>query len=333
MDRITVENFVTDNRTDKVYISSLIDTANGALDSDTRSLLKKRIKEFFPSCELLYNTMDVWARDYMPVQLTKDIYLSYTYKPDYLENYPECVTNWQLHHVHTQRQLAKDEHFEFKVVQMPIILDGGNVVKAVVNGNPCFIMCKKVLEENNVTEEEFDNWWHQWWNDNFDGTKMDYVLLPWEGPKVNPIGHADGMVRYIEENRVLLTNYGDYNDLNFPASLYKSKLEEIGFDVEELSFKGYFDYKTDKMFRMLFDSSWCYINYLQIGNRILIPSLGYDKLDNEALRQIDAVFNSKKHIADVLLIDVDMTPIVAEMGSGQQNSGGALNCLTWTIKA
>ena len=84
---------------------------------------------------------------------------------------------------------------------------------------------------------------------------------------------------------------------------------------------------------MLFDSSWCYINYLQIGNRILIPSLGYDKLDNEALRQIDAVFNSKKHIADVLLIDVDMTPIVAEMGSGQQNSGGALNCLTWTIKA
>ena len=82
---------------------------------------------------------------------------------------------------------------------------------------------------------------------------------------------------------------------------------------------------------MLF-RSWCYINYLQVGNRILVPSLGYDKLDHEAIRQIDAAFNKNRHIADVELIDIDMTGIVAEMNS-VQNSGGALNCLTWTVKA
>lgn len=327
MERITADNFITDDRTDKVYISSLIDTVSGALDINTRSALKTSILKFSCNCEPLYNTMDVWARDYMPIQLTLDVYLSFTYKPDYLQDYPNCVTNWQLHRVH-----AAHESFSFKVVQMPLILDGGNVVKAVVKGKPCLILCKKVLDENNLSEEDFDNWWKQWWNDNFDGTEMEYVLLPWEGEKFNPIGHADGMVRYIEDKRVLFTNYEDFEDSPIPASVYIEKLKEVGFEVETLSFKNKFDYKKDKLYRMLFDSSWCYINYLQVGNRILVPSLGYDKLDHEAIRQIDAAFNKNRHIADVELIDVDMTGIVAEMNS-VQNSGGALNCLTWTVKA
>ena len=327
MERITADNFITDDRTDKVYISSLIDTVSGALDINTRSALKTSILKFSRNCEPLYNTMDVWARDYMPIQLTLDVYLSFTYKPDYLQDYPNCVTNWQLHRVH-----AAHESLSFKVVQMPLILDGGNVVKAVVKGKPCLILCKKVLDENNLSEEDFDNWWKQWWNDNFDGTEMEYVLLPWEGEKFNPIGHADGMVRYIEDKRVLFTNYEDFEDSPIPASVYIEKLKEVGFEVETLSFKNKFDYKKDKLYRMLFDSSWCYINYLQVGNRILVPSLGYDKLDHEAIRQIDAAFNKNRHIADVELIDVDMTGIVAEMNS-VQNSGGALNCLTWTVKA
>lgn len=327
MERITADNFITDDRTDKVYISSLIDTVSGALDINTRSALKTSILKFSRNCEPLYNTMDVWARDYMPIQLTLDVYLSFTYKPDYLQDYPNCVTNWQLHRVH-----AAHESFSFKVVQMPLILDGGNVVKAVVKGKPCLILCKKVLDENNLSEEDFDNWWKQWWNDNFDGTEMEYVLLPWEGEKFNPIGHADGMVRYIEDKRVLFTNYEDFEDSPIPASVYIEKLKEVGFEVETLSFKNKFDYKKDKLYRMLFNSSWCYINYLQVGNRILVPSLGYDKLDHEAIRQIDAAFNKNRHIADVELIDVDMTGIVAEMNS-VQNSGGALNCLTWTVKA
>lgn len=327
MERITADNFITDDRTDKVYISSLIDTVSGALDLNTRSALKTGILKFSRNCEPLYNTMDVWARDYMPIQLTLDVYLSFTYKPDYLQDYPNCVTNWQLHRVH-----AAHESFSFKVVQMPLILDGGNVVKAVVKGKPCLILCKKVLDENNLSEEDFDNWWKQWWNDNFDGTEMEYVLLPWEGEKFNPIGHADGMVRYIEDKRVLFTNYEDFEDSPIPASVYIEKLKEVGFEVETLSFKNKFDYKKDKLYRMLFDSSWCYINYLQVGNRILVPSLGYDKLDHEAIRQIDAAFNKNRLIADVELIDIDMTGIVAEMNS-VQNSGGALNCLTWTVKA
>lgn len=331
MEKITADNFITDNRTNKVFISSLIDKYSGNLEAETRAQLKLSIKKFCPNCELLYNTMDVWARDYMPIQLTKDTFLSFTYKPDYLNDYPESITNWQLHNVHTQKQLVKNEHFDFKVVQIPIILDGGNFVKAVVNGNPCIIMCEKVLEENNVSEEDFCNWWEKWWKDNFDGTEMDLVLLPWEREDIDPFGHADGVVRYVSEGKVLLTNYGDYEDLNYPVSLYIDRLKGHGFDVNVLSYKNHFDYKRNKTYRLLFNYSWCYINYLQLGNRILVPSLGYKPLDHEALQQIDKSFNANGHIADIRLIDVDMTSIVEDM-SDVKNSGGALNCLTWTIK-
>lgn len=331
MEKITAINFITDEKTSKLYISSLIDTVSGALDAEVRSELKSGIMGFCRECELLVNTRDVWLRDYMPIQLTENIFLGYTYNPDYLKDNPECVTNWQLHHVRTQRQSARNEHLNLNVVQMPIILDGGNVVKAIVNNKPCIIMCDKVLKENHVNEEDFRSWWERWWNDNFSGTEMGLVLLPWEGSNDNPIGHADGILRYIEEGRVLMTNYVDFDVKykDYHGSLFKSKLEEVGFKVESLSYLDKFDYKKDKMFRLLFDHTWCYINYLQVGSQILVPSLGYEPLDKEATRQIDQAFNAKKHIADIQLINVDMTTIVDDLGA-RENSGGGLNCLTWT---
>jgi len=328
MEKITIENFITDDKTNKLYISSLIDRMEGNLDIEVRSKLKSCIIDFCPNCELLFNTRDVWTRDYMPIQLTDGLYLGFTYKPDYLIDYQKCTTNWQLHNVHTQKQVIRREHFEFDIVQMPIILDGGNVIKAIVNNKPCIIMCDKVLLENNVIENEFRYWWERWWKDNFEGTEMQLVLLPWEGKEINPIGHADGIVRYIGKNKVLMTNYADYDKIYRKdySKQYRQKLEEIGFEVIELRYLDSFDYENDKMFKLLFDSTWCYINYLQIGNRILIPYLGYDVLDKVAKQQIEQAFNTK-----VEQIDVDMAFIVKDMNN-KQNSGGALNCLTWTIR-
>lgn len=332
MEKITANNFVTDNKTNMLYISSLIDRKYGALDAEVRDDLKSSILKFCPDCELLYNTRDVWARDYMPIQLTNNVFLGYTYYPDYVDD-SECITNWQLHNVHTQRQQVKNEHSDFNVIQIPIILDGGNVVKALVNNNPCMIMCDKVLIENNVLEKDFRIWWDRWWDENFSGTKMELVLLPWEGRDINPIGHADGMVRYIENGRVLMTNYVDF-DKRYKEDhgiSCEKKLIEAGFKVEFLSYLDKFNYEEDKTFRLLFKHSWCYINFLQVGNRILVPSLGYEPLDKEAIRQIDQAFNIGKHIADIQLISVDMTSIVDDMGA-EQNSGGALNCLSWTTR-
>lgn len=341
MEKITVDNFITDDQTDKVYISSLIDTKDGDLDVKTRSKLKACILKYCRDCELLYNTRDVWARDYMPIQLTgktkksKAVCLSFTYKPDYLIDYQKCTTNWQLHNVHTQKQVIRREHFEFDIVQMPIILDGGNVIKAIVNNKPCIIMCDKVLRENNVNEKEFRDWWERWWKDNFDGTEMQLVLLPWEGVKYDQIGHADGMLRYIGNGKVLMTNYDDFNKKH--SKLLEETLRKADFKVEKLVFGTLGKFKKDKMFRLLRKYSWCYINYLQVGKRILLPSLGYDDLDNEAKQQIKDIFDRETNneyeikLLSEIDSDIDMVSIVEDMND-KQNSGGALNCLTWTVR-
>ena len=199
-------------------VRSSAETVKSLFPAVISSYFRKCIEEFAgkDNCELLINTKDVWARDYMPIQLTKEDYLGYTYKPDYLDSgsgYEKCVTNWRLHNVHAEKfNLNK-----IKCVQMPLVLDGGNVVKAVLNDKPCMIMCEKVLKENNVDSKNgtevdgFRNWWKEWWKENFDGTEMELVLLPWEGRELNPIGHADGMVRYIGNNSVLMTNYKDFD--------------------------------------------------------------------------------------------------------------------------
>lgn len=43
MDKITANNFITDDKTDKVYMSSLIDKSTGDLDADVRSQLKTEL--------------------------------------------------------------------------------------------------------------------------------------------------------------------------------------------------------------------------------------------------------------------------------------------------
>ena len=59
---------------------------------------------------------------------------------------------------------------------------------------------------------------------------------------------------------------------------------------------------------------------------------GYEELDREALKQVKAAFSITGQKIKVELINIDMTNIVEDMNEGQ-NSGEALNCLTWTVKS
>ena len=137
------------------------------------------------------------------------------------------------------------------------------------------------------------------------------------------------MIRYIDKNKVLISNYKDYKDYN--EEHYNAMMEELGrFNVTHLHFTDLDQFKNNKLFSVLLDRSWCYINYLQVGTRILVPRLGYDLLDNEALKQIREAFSANED--EIELISQDMTSIVEDMND-EKNSGGALNCLTWTIQS
>ena len=138
------------------------------------------------------------------------------------------------------------------------------------------------------------------------------------------------MIRYIDKNKVLITNYKDFNEKHYNDMVDELGPEGAGFNIAHLHFSDLEQFKNNKLFSVLLDRSWCYINYLQVGTRILVPRLGYDLLDNEALKQIREAFSANED--EIELISQDMTSIVEDMND-EKNSGGALNCLTWTIQS
>lgn len=313
---ITKYNFVTDNTTNTVCYSSLLPRVSSDLDKKFREELYGALKESVKTFKHydLYNTRDIWSRDYMPVQLTKDLFLNYTYNPDYLSDQKKYITNWSKHKVHT----CKTKELKLEVITIPLVLDGGNVIKAIDKfGKPTIIMCSKVLNENNLSKEELTDLWNQFFDN-----QIRLILIEWEGKDENLIGHADGMVRYITEGKVLITNYCDWDD----EERLSEPLKEF-FDIERLHFGDIEGIKGTKMWSLLKSKSWGYINFLQVGKHIIVPKLDWEELNRIAVQQIQKAFGASYKVE---LIDCDMTQIL-EDPDVNTNSGGGLNCLTWTL--
>ena len=314
---ISKDNFITDEKTNLVCYSSLLPKDSSGLTPEFRESLYGALQESVKAMKHydLLNTKDIWTRDYMPVQLTSNLFLNYTYSPDYLRDQKKYITNWMKHKVHT-RQIKK---FDLEFVTIPLVLDGGNVIKAIDKfGKPTIIMCNKVLKENNLSKKELTEWWDEF----FDG-QIHLILIDWEGKNVNPIGHADGMVRYISEGKVLIANYCDFDD----EERLTKPLKEF-FEIERLHFGDIEGIKGNAMWSLKKSESWGYINFLQVGNHIILPSLGWKDLDIAAEQQIKKVYGPSFEIES---INCDMTDILKDPDDKDANSGGGLNCLTWTL--
>lgn len=84
-------------------------------------------------------------------------------------------------------------------------------------------------------------------------------------------------------------------------------LELNGYSVTELSF----DVASPNI-----DYNWAYINFLQVGNHIILPSFGIDE-DLQAASQVRHVFPSST-----------LHPFRCR---DLANWSGALHCITWNI--
>ena len=179
-----------------------------------------------------------------------------------------------------------------QVVPLDLVLDGGNVVKC---GNKV-VMTEKVFVEN---KEMSPNEVQRLLEEKF---QCEIVFLPWDEQEI--YGHSDGIIHYLGDNRVLMTNYGDF-DKSFAQDFLR--ILEKHFDVKTLK------YNVEKAD----ENSWAYINYLQVGNLVLVPQLGIPE-DEQALEQICKVLPNCKVVGIPALEAV--------------RKGGALNCISWNIK-
>ena len=272
---------IQDYQTNMVYLAKGLKYYKPVYTNLLKALEKEGIPfGFLPGTE---SKKHIWARDYMPIQINGNSYLRYVYSPDYLKGYEEYIPNYQ--------SIDKELHLNCNCTE--IVIDGGNVIKC---GNKILIT-DKIITENSARNKK-----NELLATLEKLLEAEVVLIPWD--RYDLYGHADGMVRYIEGNRVLLNNYVDFDQY-----LRKRLLDALTphFEVEELH------YDTPRPNKY----SWSYINFLQTEKCIFVPGLRI-KEDNLAIEQIQSLYPNHK----VLRID-DCQDLVRD--------GGALNCISWNI--
>lgn len=271
---------IIDSRTNKVYLAQGLLHYMPAYLNLLKALTTEGINNAF--LPLTESVKHIWARDYMPIQLEQNRFLQYRYQPDYLKGYEDYIPNYDF--------ICKK--LKLNCIKTNIILDGGNVIKC---GNKV-IMTDKIFPENFHKEKTVLI------NDLEELFQAELVLIPWD--RYEMYGHADGMVRYIRGNIVLLNNYVDFDN-----NLRQHLLEILSahFIVEEL------EYELPLSSKM----SWAYLNFLQTEKCIFVPGLSC-KEDQKAVEQIQQLYPQQK----VILIE-GCRDIVKD--------GGALNCISWNI--
>lgn len=252
-----------------------------------------RLIALFESLDIKYDflkyTNDYWCRDYMPIQLSKDRFIKYYYHPDYLLNSKEdkdTITN--------SSRACKCIGIQY--AESDIVIDGGNVVLCGED----ILMTDKVITEN----RHFISTLHSDFIAELSrlfGKRI--VIVPWIQHGDDVFGHTDGYFKYAGENKILMSNLID----EYPAeALIKQEiLEQNGYEVTHLHFENNLEY------------NWAYINFLQVGDKIIMPAFDV-KEDEQAMNQIHNMFPYCS------IHPIEMKKIAKE--------GGALHCITWNIK-
>ena len=183
-------------------------------------------------------------------------------------------------------------HPLFHRIELELVMDGGNVVKC---GDKVVMTDKVFVENKDKTPQEVQRQIEE-------AFQCEVVFLPWD--RNEKYGHSDGIIHCLGDNRVLMTNYADFD--KGIADEYLRILEKY-FDVTILKYN----------VKRKHERSWSYINFLQIGTLVLVPQLGIPE-DDQALEQIS-----------IALPDCEIVGIPALEAVRR---GGALNCISWNIK-
>lgn len=272
------------------------------------SLLKKRkfvlffnklisaIKSNEVEIHFLENARDIWCRDYMPVQIGKDQFVQFSLTKDYYQKKDELQrTDLAL--------ICRELGIKPIISQYngkPIYLDGGNVIRGF---GKAFI-CYKVYKDNNIPKNKLIDILTE-------ALKVEkIIIIPQEPDECT--GHSDGMVRILNSGTVLANDYLKIEvDKGFRDKFYGS-LTGAGLDILLVP---YFPVDSHAYNQPV---NGCYINFLQVGKKIFLPTFDDDPKDHEAINRFGEIFGFEN------IVPIPCSEIA--------QLGGCLNCLSWEIK-
>lgn len=276
---------INDNYTNLLYLADTLVKKYPGFYKRFKSILEESKVQF----ALLPHTKDIWARDYMPIKNSLGDFINFKYQPDYLKSkkYENLITDVEL----------VCSAIKIPLLHSDINLDGGNVI----HYGSKVIMCDRALKENpGYTKKELIEKLRWLFRAN------QIIFIPTASDDL--FGHADGVVRFVKSNLVLINKYGK-NDKAYEEEL-KHVLSKAKLKFIELPYNPY-NNKTN------LDATGIYLNYLQMKGVIFVPVYGLRE-DEKSIAVLKSVFIKEK------IIPVKSNEIAKQ--------GGVLNCISWNVR-
>lgn len=268
------------------------------------AFIKTALQTCGVSVELISGNYNIWARDWMPLQVGNK-YIKFSYKgygAGY-DNYPWL--NIPLDVIHSV--IPKN-----KLIQSNLVLDGGGVIRCEGKA----ILTEKVFLDNpTLSKSEILACL-------YGALGCDEIIIIPIEPG-DDLGHADGIVKFVDEKTVLLNNYLSMDDKIWVD--YRDKvsgiLQKSGLNVK---FMPYAYHKCPQLQDNIFKTHYpladdnnpaigYYINFLLTKTCILLPVFGFDE-DQDALAVVRECY--PRHV---------VIPIYCSQLSME---GGLMNCVT-----
>ena len=280
------EKVIIPSREQTGYLSGLLKSKY----PETCNRLIKILEKHYVKYAFLEGTKDIWCRDYMPVQTPSGKLIQFTYNPSYLRGNKE----WEDSRSDV-KEVCRLNNIE--ALFSDINLDGGNVLIC----DDRAIISDRIFSENpNRDKDELVK----------ELTKLlecEIIIIPTENDDMT--GHADGMVRFVNKNTILVNNLEEeykYWREGMQKVIEKYKLKYINLP-----------FFLPKDSKHPLSAVGIYVNYLEVNNLIVLPVFGRDE-DKQAIDIIQKTFPNK------VIETIDYNAVALE--------GGLLNCTTWVIK-
>ncbi len=252
---------IADNQTNFLYLADTLPKNYSKFYKEFEKVIKANNIEF----QLLPNTKDVWAVDFMPIQISTNKFVRFTYNPQYLQSqkYQKTISDTDT--------ICKEINIE--TVKSDLIIDGGNVTKSTDK----VILTDRVFIDNPTIERK------KLINKLENHFELDKIYFVPEQPH-DFTGHSDGMVRFVDNQTVIINDYQKEKPEFYRA--FEIAIRNTGLEYIKIPYNPYENSNCNM-------ANGDYINYLQMENIIIVPTFGI-KEDDIAIRQLEAIFKGNK---------------------------------------
>ncbi len=271
---------------DRVFISTLLSQRHPVVAERLAMVLERHGIPL----SIIAGTRDIWARDYMPVQVAEGRWVQFRYEPNYLIGRDD------------QRTLPSDITHATPAAQTnasDLIADGGNIVGTQRRA----FLTDYIYRANAPRQrEEIRNQLRQAL------AVEELILVPAEPG--DALHHVDGVLRPLDDQTLIVNDYG--SDLAGYRERLLAVLRRLDVKIVLLPYA-----PTDEVNDGIAAAVGVYLNYLQVGSLLVMPTFGL-ATDDAALRILAAA-------APQCMVE----PLRCE---GLAREGGLLNCVTWTTR-